>query len=235
MMVAMTRSTDPWTAISPEPDGKAHPDDLPYLVAHNRLTERPEHQLILEAMPQPWAGNIDEARVLIFGANPGWSADDAKWEGPMASLLRENLAGSRPMFWFEAEARESPGGTWIRQRLLADVLLAVQEEAVVAGALCLVDFHAYHSTKGQALPISLPTQAYTFDRVRERIAAGAAVVITRAVRQWKIAVPELLDHPYVYETNATMNTRISPKNIGRQGWEQLCGRLWAVYRIWFGG
>lgn len=211
-----------------------HPDDRTHVLAHNRVTDSPDRQLITTAWPQPWAGDITRARVLILAANPGWSADDAEWDPKLAPLLKENLAGDRPMFWLDRAAAGSPGETWIRQRLLASVLKDLPEE-VVAAAVCVVDFHAYHSPKWLALPVTLPTQWYSFRMIRERLQDGATVIITRAEREWKIAIPELIDHPRVFTTRSKQNTRLSPRNLGQEGWEAVTYPLYAVHRIWFGG
>jgi len=61
----------------------------------------------------------------------------------------------------------------------------------LADRVLAVEFHGYRSKKWPALPVTLPSQWYGFQLVREAIARKAFVVILRGERDWKVAVPEL--------------------------------------------
>ena len=228
---------NPWLDLQPIGDRLVHPDDAAYVDAFNEVV-RPEHRLVTSAWPQPWAGPINTARVLILAANPGWSADDEHAERQLAPLLEENLTGDRPMFWLDPAAAGSPGSRWVRSRLLSSVLAELPDDAaenVVAGSVCLVEFHPYHATKWKPIPITLPSQQHTFSLVRARIADGATVIVTRARREWTVAVPELLRCDQLFATRSVQNVHLSASNLGPNGWEALMGRLHAVHRSYFGG
>ena len=63
---------NPWLGLQPVDGRIVHPDDDAIVEAFNRRAP-PDYQLLTTAWPQPWAGPIDKARVLILSANPGWS------------------------------------------------------------------------------------------------------------------------------------------------------------------
>jgi hypothetical protein len=228
----MTAMINPWDGFSISDGIGVHPDDLPFVLAHNRVTQDPDLQIQLAAWPQPWAGNILGASILVLSANPGWSAGDPEADRRLAPLLEANLSGNWSLFWLDDAARNTPGEQWVRTRLLKDVLDTVPEQ-VSAAAVCLVEFHPYHSAKWASFAVTLSTQKYTFELVRRRVQAGATVVITRAAKEWLVAVPELLEYPAVYRTNSTQNPRLSERNLGTRGWDELTGRLHAIHRIWF--
>jgi hypothetical protein len=73
--------------------------------------------------------------------------------------------------------------------------------------------------------VTLPTQQHTFDLVRQRLAADALIVLTRCAFEWRIAVPELRDHPNVCYTNSRQATRLSPGNLAAEYWSALLDRL----------
>jgi hypothetical protein len=200
-----------------------HPDDEPYVAAHNWLEGADDYRLITYAWPQPWIGTVERASVLVLAANPGWVEDDRPWEKTLAASFEDNLSGRRPNLFLDPWAEGSPGAKWYRKTLRA--LLAIAPTDEVAEAVCVVDFHAYHSPKWRSLPVTLPTQHYTFQKVRERLEDGAVVIITRARREWQIAVPELIDHERVFVTNSVQTSSLSSGNLSRPAWEAVVSRL----------
>lgn len=232
--VAMRDRPNPWAEFSLADGRGVLEADAAYIDAFNATAKTADQRLITTAWPQPWAGDLSQARVLVLGGNPGWSPADRTWDRKLAPLLAENLSAVRPIFWLDKAAARSPGGTWVRERLLANVLAELPVE-VVQAAVAMVEFHGYHSVRWAPLPVTLPSQWYSFDRVRERLADGAVVVILRAAQQWKVAVPELIGHPNVLTTRSVQNVRLSPKNLSDDGWKQLMAPLYGVHRIWFGG
>ena len=224
---------NPWLGFGPADRVYVHRDDRRHVEAFNRIAESGGYKLVTTAWPQPWAGPIVTARVLVLSANPGWSDDDAEWDRRLSPLLEQNLTGTRPLLWLDPGAEGSPGAEWVRNRLVCNVLDEVADE-VVADRVCLVEFHAYHAVNWRPLPVTLPSQWFTFEQVRARLAEGAVVILTRAAKAWKVAVPELLDSSNVFETHSTQNTRLSAKNLGNAAWRVLLDRLHAVDRIGLG-
>jgi hypothetical protein len=120
-------------------------------------------------------------------------------------------------------------------RILKELAALDNPDEVVANALATVEFHAYHSAKWRPLPVTLPTQWYTFEAVRARVNDGAMVIITRAKREWTVAVPELATSEHVFATHTVQNVQLSPNNIGPEGWAELVNRLHSFNRLWMGG
>jgi hypothetical protein len=162
--------------------------------------------------------------VLVLGANPGWGESDAAWQSRHPDVLQDNLNGTQPMMWLTEATNHSPGVAWWRSRCLKDLLEAHPLE-YLAEAVCGVDFHAYHSVRWTALPVTLPTQHFAFGQVRRQLDADAVVVITRAERAWKVAVPKLIDHERVIQTRSPQQSRLSSKNLGLEQWRVLTRAL----------
>lgn len=55
--------------------------------------------------------------------------------------------------------------------------------ADLANHLLAVEFHGYHSENWQALPVTLPSQLYTFSLVEGAMGRGAVIVVLRAWRE----------------------------------------------------
>lgn len=226
----MTTPPNPWLDL-PSPDGSwVHPEDRAYVEAFNDVvgSKRPEHRLVVEARPEPWVGRIHRAPILVLSANPGWTDADveATQRPEVARLVEANLSGEEPLFWLDPRVEDTPGGAWYRRRLLGEVLKHADTEQV-ADSVALVDFHAYHSKNWTPLPVTLPTQRYTFEVVRSRLQDEVVVVVTRATHEWLVAVPELVDHRLRFSTNSTRTPRLSPGNLPAPGWAAILERLTA--------
>jgi hypothetical protein len=221
---------NPWGDLAPEDGEIVHPADLPYVKAFNAAL-RPGAEtsaLVTTAWPEPWIGPATQASVLVLGANPGWAGDeDAESQARLAHLARANLSGHEPLIWLNEQAHGTPADRWYRSRLLADVLgsKANIDESIVARSLAFVDFHAYHAVRWHPIPVTLPTQHHTFALVRQRLADDALIVLTRCAFEWCVAIPELTKHPNVYRTRSRQNPRLSPNNLGDEGWNELIARL----------
>lgn len=220
---------NPWLGLGPSEGQIVHPADAPQVAAFNAALSpaRTDVGLITSAWPEPWMGPAINASVLVLGANPGWAgAADMEVQERLVHLARANLSGREPLVWLNGQADGTPAATWYRTRLLKDVLAAPGiEEQTVARSLAVVDFHAYHAARWQALPVTLPTQRSTFALVRQRLADDALVVLTRCAFDWCVAIPELLNHPNVFRTKSRQNPRLSQNNLGDEAWAALVERL----------
>ncbi len=65
-----------------------------------------------------------------------------------------------------------------------------------------VEFHGYHSVRWSALPVTLPSQWFGFSLVEQAIDRGAVIVLTRAAREWRVAVPGLASYPRLARAKA---------------------------------
>lgn len=225
------RWSNPWKAIAAGNEGlRVHPADLPYITAFNNEigSRNDDWALATEAWPDPWVGPVLDADVLVLGANPGWAGEeDLLAMERFEHRARANLGGHEPIYYLDPEAADTPGGRWYRNVLLKE-LLAPQNGLTsneIAANLAYVDLHGYHARRWHPIPVTLPTQKATFELIRRRIGDGTVVVITRCARDWRVAVPELATHPQVFTTRSTRTTRLSPKNLGEEGWQAVFAAL----------
>lgn len=219
---------NPWSDFAPEPSRLVHPDDERHVTAYNAVYGNSPYALRLGMWPHPWVGPLETARIVVLAANPGGSDEAERREATLATHQRENLSGTRPVFFLDDDVDES-AAAWFRQRLLKDVLLALgggpEADRRAAAGLAIADLHPYHSARWRAMPITLPTQRDTFELVRQRIADGAVIIILRAAAEWRISVPELWEHSLVFATKSPQQARLSRGNLGDECWNLILERL----------
>ncbi len=109
------------------------------------------------------------------------------------------------------------------QRLRTDGI----DDRTLSNRVLAVEFHGYHSRSWMALPITLPSQWYSFGLVAQALQRDAVVIISRPAAAWLIAVPELRRRPErVFVLRSTQNPSISPQNLGGDaGYEAVIAAL----------
>jgi len=80
-----------------------------------------------------------------------------------------------------------------------------------------VEFHGYHSVRWSALPVTLPSQWFGFCLVEQAMDRGAVIVLTRAAREWLVAVPGLASYRKLVPTNSAQTASLGRGNLGPQG------------------
>jgi hypothetical protein len=78
---------------------------------------------------------------------------------------------------------------------------------------CLFEFHGYHSQDWTALPVTLPSQWYSFQLVEHAMEHDAVVIMLRGRRHWEVAVPGLHRYPKAFTTNTVRSDSVSPGNL----------------------
>src|SRR5713101_2846675 len=175
--------------------------DRPIIEAWNHFAGE-RHALELELIPEPWVGRLD-APVIALNLNPGLSPGDYEWTR-RDELVRAIRAGLRdeprdyPLHYLDPALAGSGGGKWWR-RCLGQLIRDTSNEVVANGVLGL-EFHGYHSSQFAGLPVTLPSQAFAFEVLRDGLDRGAVVVVMRGPRFWAAAVPELVAYPRRFAT-----------------------------------
>jgi hypothetical protein len=225
----MVRSPDP-AVRNPWADVPISP---PYIAAVDRevvdkvLGFEPggRRDLRFDALPHPFAGNPDRARVVLLALNPGWAETDPIEEGSVAEWrdqLRENLVfgAATPFVHVDPRFRSvTGGGRWWSKRLrvLAD---ATSWEAVGDRVMCL-EFFGYHSLTWRSLPVPLPSQAFAFYLLRQQMARGTLIVVTRGWSPWVWNVPELYTYPSAIRLHSQRWVGLSAGNMGDANFRRL--------------
>ena len=160
-------------------------------------------ELKLDLLPQPWTGNPNSAQVFMLALNPGFSPNDyIELSNPdYAEQWRLALSfQTRTPFYFLDPAFKDTGGYRGWARRLRELIEVVGIEAVGAKVMCIEHF-PYKSVRYAPLGVTLPSQLYSFELVREAIRQRKQVVIMRSERVWLESVPELRSYPNIRLSN----------------------------------
>jgi hypothetical protein len=226
---AQARSgADPWVDMPLDPP-YVLPADAAHIYAFNDTL--PSHddprRIDLDLPPEPWMG-LHSSTVVLLLCNPGVEPQDheASRRPEVASALRANITvpGGTPMLWLADEVADTPGGRWWRRTTKGMLDLGLNY-AGIANQLLVVQFHPYHSVKWSCLPVTLSSQPAGFALVEAAIDRGATIVLSRAAKPWKVAVPRLLHYPRLLSTKSARNASLSAGNIGADGFQMIADAL----------
>jgi hypothetical protein len=188
----------------------------------------PAYRLHTELIPEPVLGSRD-APVLVLARNPTWGPDDVELHqrhGPYRDALLAN-AGSDPAGHVMPHLvpdpifRNTHSGGWWQPRTDG---LGAQAGVDLSRSICAVEFHGYHSSQYRTLPITLPSQRHGFGVVTAAIERGAVIVLTRAMDDWCIAVPELRSYKQLVKMRS-QTIWFSKNNLEPGGFERIVEAL----------
>jgi len=190
--------------------------DAPHIHAFNSTLRHDDlHKIELGLPPEPWMG-LHSAQLLVLLCNPGLDPGDfeASRHSVVASNWRANLTttGGIPVLWLNDQLADTPGGRWWR-RATKGLLELSLDYAEIAKRILAVEFHAYHSVKWWCPPVTLPSQPAGFALVEQAIDREATIVLSRAVRFWKVAVPRLVDYPRLVATRTVRSLSFGERNF----------------------
>jgi hypothetical protein len=161
---------NPWLQLPTSKPFVLRADDA-IVEAFNTSVKQP-FRLRTQLLPEPYSGDPRTAWVLLLQLNPGYAPLDARAHArpAIAAALRENLGHQRRTYqhWYlDPSLPRSPGSEWWTKRL-REVIEAVGDPALVARRVAAVEFHGYHSQQFRQIPVTLPSQYYSFDLVAQR-------------------------------------------------------------------
>lgn len=219
---------NPWREVGDVPPFLC-PPDKPYIDAFNRdrPTDDPYRLETNLVLPSPVLGFRD-SMVVVLEANPWLSEgavaqfDDSSWR--QAAL--EGLHSDKGTVFLGLEDRwsELQGGRWWR-RCFKGVRDAGHTYEDLARRVMSVDFHGYFSKNWSGLPVTLPSQHYGFDLVDAAIDRGAVIVLMRATRHWRMAVPRLNEYEDLVVARNPQVSSISEGNLTPEGWSKVLRAL----------
>jgi hypothetical protein len=70
---------NPWTKLEASRTGYVLDEDLDAVDEFNRSVRDPKTKIVFDALPEPYVGNPDLAKVVFLGLNPGYSVSDPAW------------------------------------------------------------------------------------------------------------------------------------------------------------
>ena len=217
--------SNPWVNLVKEPPFVLQ-DDKPILDKYIHLLKGTA-QLRFETIPMPYIGNAVTAKVLLLALNPGFREIDIDiqnsnkdgYDADMNNLTFLN----QPPFYFINKIYDFTGGYlwWFKRLRLLIEFCGV--EAVASSVAC-VQFFPYHSVEYGSIPEVLPSQAFSFDLVRNAIKEKKLIVFMRSKRIWFKHIPELINYPFL-ELISPRSPFITPKNLSEKGFELIVDTL----------
>lgn len=213
---------NPWRRLGRRPPFVL-PEDGPYVEAFNSVHGHDaERRINLYYTPEPRLGPVT-APVVLLQLNPSYNKDEPY--GPTEQTTSRELRNIGD----EGSAHPGvlPGDGWWNRTLRQLVDEPTLGPERVARGICSVEFFPYRSLTFCHGAVRLPSQGYTFALVRERLAGGALVIVTRAYPLWVSAVPELAAglNRTVFLTNNPRRTTISRGNLPSGVFEKICESL----------
>jgi len=182
------------------------PADRPYVEAWNagRGAERERIRLRVEALPDPFVGPRD-APIVVLARNPGWAGKELEdlGEPARAASLLGNLGDDEKRHvhsYLTDPFVDTAGGKWWRKTMRAVIEATSLQPEDLARRVLSVEFHGYHSQDWATLPVTLPSQWFSFDLVSRAVERGAVVVVLRGQRDWEVAVPSLRGYDRAFRT-----------------------------------
>lgn len=216
---------NPWRQLTTEAPF-VYPPDLDFIDAFNQECAD-KYKLDMSVTPSPVLGFRD-SNLLVLQANPLMAAGtledfrDPEWR----EAIFENLHSDNgtPFLGLQDRWSNHQGGQWWRQ-CLSGLKRAGFTYEELAELVMAVDFHGYHSTNWTGLPITFPSQPYGFTLVNQAIDRGAVIVLMRAARFWKVAVPRLNAYPKTVQAKNPRRSTVSKGNFGAEAWQMILDAL----------
>ena len=202
---------NPWRQLPPTTPYILH-EDLPFISSFNEKAAI-DHKIVKDILPEPFLGNITDAKVILLNLNPGFSEKDIFWHKQkefisenMKNLLHES---NPPFYLLNTKFRDSGGFIWWHAHLKQFISL-LSLDTITQTFMC-IEYFPYHSKRYKWMPI-ISSQIYSFYLVREAIKRRLPIIIMRGKRLWLESIPELSIYPYS-NLNSAQNVSITRNNL----------------------
>jgi hypothetical protein len=106
-------------------------------------------------------------------------------------MANPTTPGGASVYLLDDQFKDTQGGQWWRKRLRGLLPPTDPNYALLARLVGSVEFHPYWSTQWDPPLVTLPSQHYSFALVRDAMERAVLVILARAERHWRQAVPEL--------------------------------------------
>jgi hypothetical protein len=212
---------NPWTAL-PESPPYVLPEDRPYVEAWNHQVSNERKRLHTEVVPEPFVGRRN-APLVVLQLNPAWrDLPDAR-PPDLNAAIRGNLGDDvathvHPGF---LDRFTATSGSWWRKRWQAVIEHSGLAFEDLAERVLAVEWYGYYSHDWATLPVTLPSQWFSFDLAKQAVEREAVILITRGWRTWPVAVPTLLTYRRAFATRNAQNAYISPGNLPPGGFDAV--------------
>jgi hypothetical protein len=202
------------------------PNVAPYILQADLTSAKSDKgftTLRLDALPEPFIGRLEPAKVIFLALNPGFIEEDVTLNltsDAFVSAVRANLSDQySPFYYFAGELEFTGGYRWWAQKLKPLLSDGVSQNQLAQNIMC-IEYFGYHSVNYKQLKHTLPSQQYTFSLVKRAIELKKMIIIMRSEKIWINAVPELQDYQFA-RLNSPQNVTVSSRNLGEANYAKL--------------
>lgn len=207
--------------------------DCNRIQAFNNCTKNKDQKIILNILPEPYIGSLTATYILLL-LNPGYSKfDDERFYSDKSAfnLWRKNLYQiivDNPFYLLNDELIHLNGGpNWWRKtfnKLNRDGI----EYSQISKNFLSLEFFPYHSKSFNYFPITLLSQEFIFEFLKQRInnpKKNQKIILMRGKKYWETAVPELVGYTNYIKSKVARRSYITPKMIGVKKYNQILNEL----------
>ncbi len=215
---------NPWRSLPPQRPYVLESDRNPISSFNQRA--KPEVQIHLEALPEPYLG-IPTAPVVLLSLNPGFGLETLPFhqESPyFRETHRQNLnhgAMEYPFYLLDPGNAASPGYQWWARRL-RKLTESCGQQRVANRVLC-VEYFPYASEHFGFSNI-LSSQHYGFDLVQQAMKRDATILVMRGERYWLTVIASLKHYSHFYRLNSTQSVYVTENNCP-DGFPRIVDRI----------
>jgi hypothetical protein len=221
--------SNPWEALRHEPP-YVLASDRPYLDAYN-ATLKPDdtdHRIVFDFPPEPFLG-LRSTPVVVLSCNPAFSLEAGKqFTLPGfkdAAISNLTAPGGAALYPLEDRFKDTPGGIWWRRRLKGLLPATENGYSDLARLVSSIEFHGYWSKNWEAPLVTLPSQHYSFGLVVQAMERRATIILARAERHWKQAVPSLGQYDRLVTTRTPRVSALSEGNLSPEHFKMVMASL----------
>lgn len=157
-------------------------------------------KILLEALPDPYVGNLKNAEVYLLMINPGANVPPGfqdtgsnafyNMNHDFKKAIVKNLKQEKqefPFIYLNPKFRFS-GGFIYWSRILQHFLNGdnyMERYKNISKKLCVIEYFPYHSMQSvKKVSAILNSQKYNFEMAKKAVNEGKLVIIMRAVKEW---------------------------------------------------
>lgn len=226
---------NPWLGL-PQTSPFVLPMDAYAIGSHNCSCEqKPEFAFnVTDVLPEPFIGDAQNASVIILQLNPGFDpladppahADKKFRTSLLANLGHEDQQW--PFYCLNPDFQSYPCSTWWHKKLRK-----IKEKVpceILAKRLAVIEWFPYKSTRFKHGK-RVDSQDYSFYLVRNAIARGSLIILSRSRKLWEYSVPELSNYRRLLTLSSVQNVSLTPGNLLLEGqkftgaWEMVLSAL----------
>lgn len=220
-------------------------DDYKQLNDYNerQKTKEKKNEILVHLLPEPFIGNLENAKVIFLAYNPGYRGDiknkktgkvelgedDWHMKPNFQKLIIDNLNVAQvkyPYYYLnpDKEFEKTPGHIWAK--IIFKALIEKIDLEKLAENMACIQFFGYHSKSKKVFTEKLPSQEIVYKWLSNRLheANPPLIVIMRSQKEWYSKIGGLQDYqkkitlknyqrPYITQNNIKIEDQVSPEEI----------------------